>query len=107
MYAGWLSSTLVGYVFGKDVTAIDGLGLDFAIYATYIGLVVSCFTSKRAVAAGLIGGVLALALHRLPYQSGLFFATLAATVALALWEGRVRAEDGTPKSAEQEPTANG
>ena len=107
MYGGWLSSTLVGYVFGEDVTRIDGLGLDFAIYATYIGLVVSCFTSKRAVVAGLLGGALALALHRLPYQSGLFCATLAVTVAMALWEGRVRAESGAPKSPEREPTANG
>ncbi|WP_203184136.1 AzlC family ABC transporter permease [Streptomyces pratensis] len=107
MYAGWLSSTLVGFLFGKDVTRIDGLGLDFAIYATYIGLVVSCFTSKRAVAAGLVGGALALALHRLPYQSGLFCATLAATVTLALWEGRARADDCTPGSPEQEPTAKG
>lgn len=107
MYVGWLSSTLAGYLLGKDVTRIDGLGLDFAIYATYIGLVVSCFTSKRAVAAGLMGGALALALHRLPYQSGLFCATLAATVALALWEGRVRAETCAPGSAEQEPTAKG
>ncbi|MFF1279724.1 AzlC family ABC transporter permease [Streptomyces sp. NPDC058299] len=107
MYAGWLSSTLVGYVFGKDVSRINGLGLDFAIYATYIGLVVSCFTSKRAVAAGLLGGVLALILHRLPYQSGLFCATLAATVAVALWESRVKAEDTAPESSpEQEPTAN-
>ncbi|MFH9613944.1 AzlC family ABC transporter permease [Streptomyces pratensis] len=107
MYVGWLSSTLVGFLFGKDVTRIDGLGLDFAIYATYIGLVVSCFTSKRAVAAGLVGGALALALHRLPYQSGLFCATLAATVTLALWEGRARADDCTPGSPEQEPTAKG
>lgn len=107
MYVGWLTSTMVGHVFGQDVTGIDGLGLDFAIYATYIGLVVSCFTSRRAVAAGLLGGALALALHRLPYQSGLFCATLAATIAVALWEGRVKAQDGdgTPARS-QKPAAN-
>ncbi|MFD7292172.1 AzlC family ABC transporter permease [Streptomyces sp. NPDC059897] len=99
MYVGWLSSTLTGYLFGQDVTRIDGLGLDFAIYATYIGLVVSCFTSRRAVAAGLLGGALALALHQLPYQSGLFLATLLATVGVAVWEGRVRAADSQATDA--------
>ncbi|GHF71931.1 hypothetical protein GCM10010218_61530 [Streptomyces mashuensis] len=108
MYVGWLSSTLVGYLYGKDLTKIDGLGLDFAIYATYIGLVVGCFTTKRAVAAGLLAGVLALALHHLPYQSSLFVATLAATVALAWWEGRDKARAvpaPAPRPAEKAGTA--
>lgn len=104
MYVGWLCSSLVGYLYGKELTHIDGLGLDFAIYATYIGLVVSCFTSKRAVAVGLLAGGLALTLHHLPYQSGLFLATLTATIVMSLWEARRRADDtGRHNDADQQP----
>lgn len=98
VYVAWLAATLVGWIYGKDLSRIDGLGLDFAIYATYIGLVVSCFTSVRAVAIGLLAGALSLALHQLPYQSGLFAATMAAAVVASLWEGRVRGRDLDPPS---------
>ncbi|MEU9132643.1 AzlC family ABC transporter permease [Kitasatospora sp. NPDC048540] len=90
VYAAWLSSSLVGWLFGSDLGSLDGLGLDFAIYATYIGLVVSCFTSFRAVAIGLLAGALSLALHHLPYQSGLFCATLLAAGTATVWESAVR-----------------
>lgn len=40
--------------------ALDAL--DLVIYAIYIGLVMSSFTSRRAVVAGLAGGALALVL---------------------------------------------
>ncbi|QGV80135.1 AzlC family ABC transporter permease [Streptomyces ficellus] len=93
VYAAWLSATMAGWIYGKDLSGIDGLGLDFAIYATYIGLVVSCFTSVRAVAIGLLAGALSLALHQLPYQSGLFCSTMAAAVVAGWWEGKVRGRD--------------
>ncbi|MDI3390682.1 AzlC family ABC transporter permease [Streptomyces sp. B-S-A8] len=101
VYVAWLTSTLTGWVYGRDLSSIDGLGLDFAIYATYIGLVVSCFTHVRAVAIGLLAGGLALAMHQLPYQSGLFAATLVAAVVASFWEARVRSR--AVPSGESEP----
>lgn len=78
VYATWLGSTLTGWLHGDALHQLEGLGLEFAVTATYIGLVVSCFTHPRALTAATLAGLLALAFHQLPYQSGLLAATLIA-----------------------------
>ncbi|MEU9075414.1 AzlC family ABC transporter permease [Kitasatospora sp. NPDC004745] len=104
IYAAWALSTLCGWVFGASLSGLGEWGLDFAVYATYIGLVVSTFTSRRALAVGLVAGVGALLLHHLPYQSGLFVGTLAGTALAAFLESRERVA-ATPVPAEGEAAA--
>lgn len=91
VYAAWVGATVAALLYGGELRSLDGLGLDFAVCATYIGLVVATFTHARAVAVGLLSGALALALHQLPYQAGLFVATLVAVASAGLRPGAVRA----------------
>jgi 4-azaleucine resistance transporter AzlC len=91
IYVAWNLSTLCGWLFGRSLAELSTWGLDFAVYASYIGLVVSSFTTFRALAVGLLAGIGSLALNHLPYQSGLFIATLLATSAAAFWESREHA----------------
>ncbi|MBO8201371.1 AzlC family ABC transporter permease [Streptomyces smyrnaeus] len=88
VYATWLTSTLAGWVWGESLHHLDGLGLEFAVVATYIGLVVPCFTSPRPLVTGLLAGALALALRPLPYQGGLLVATLLAVTAATFGQSR-------------------
>ena len=97
IYIGWVVATGVGWFAGNALQYLRSFGLgaalnalDFVIYAIYIGLVMSSFTSRRAVVAGLAGGALALVLYRLPFQMGLFCAVLLVLVGMALWERRAR-----------------
>ncbi|GAA3084316.1 AzlC family ABC transporter permease [Streptosporangium carneum] len=91
IYLAWNLSTLCGWFFGRSVSQLSDWGLDFAVYATFIALVVSSFTSRRAMFIGLIAGAGGLLLHHLPYQSGLFAATLFATGVAAYWETKENA----------------
>lgn len=90
MYFGWLVATVLGWFAGAFVDRLHALGFDFVITAIYIGLVMSALTSRRSVLAGVVGGVLALALAWMPYQLGMFAAILFVLLAFAIWEGRIR-----------------
>ncbi|MGI5484177.1 AzlC family ABC transporter permease [Streptomyces lavendofoliae] len=102
IYLAWNLSTLGGWVFGQTLADLSSWGLDFAVYASYIGLVVSSFTTRRAVAIGLITGAGGLLLSHLPYQSGLFIATLVGTSIAAFLESRANAAERPPDTERSE-----
>lgn len=101
IYVAWNLSTLCGWIFGQTLADLSSWGLDFAVYASYIGLVVSSFTTRRALVVGLIAGAGGLLLSHLPYQSGLFLATLAGTSIAAFWESRARVSAPEPPPSPQ------
>jgi len=74
MYGNWQLWTLVGVLFGQAVPDIGAWGLDFAMLATFIGIVVPMLRGRPQVAAALVAGAVALACHGLPYQLGLMVA---------------------------------
>ncbi|MFH9424285.1 AzlC family ABC transporter permease [Streptomyces sp. NPDC017529] len=99
IYVAWNLSTLGGWLFGQTLADLSSWGLDFAVYASYIGLVVSSFTTKRAVAIGLVTGAGGLLLSHLPYQSGLFIATLVGTSLAAFWESKANVPTAKPPNS--------
>ncbi|MFD3326712.1 AzlC family ABC transporter permease [Streptomyces sp. NPDC058701] len=104
IYLAWNLATLCGWIFGQTLADLSSWGLDFAVYASYIGLVVSSFTTRRALLIGLIAGAGGLLLSHLPYQSGLFLATLAGTAVAAFLESRARVVPvPEPKAAQPHP----
>ncbi|MFD3675758.1 AzlC family ABC transporter permease [Streptomyces sp. NPDC058613] len=107
IYVAWNLATLCGWTFGQTLADLSSWGLDFAVYASYIGLVVSSFTTRRALVIGLIAGAGGLLLSHLPYQSGLFLATLAGTSVAAFLESKARVSAGDaatePKPTEPRP----
>lgn len=79
MYLNWQLCTLVGVIFGQAVPNLAAWGLDFAMLATFIGIVVPMLRNKPQVAAALVAGAVALACHGLPYKLGLMVAACAAS----------------------------
>lgn len=77
MYLNWQLCTLVGVLFGQAVPNLAAWGLDFAMLATFIGIVVPMLRNRPQVAAALVAGVAALLCHGLPYKLGLMVAALA------------------------------
>jgi 4-azaleucine resistance transporter AzlC len=78
MHVNWNCWTLVGIAVGTQIKGLDGLGLEFAAIATFIGMVVQKLRTPGAQTAAAVAGVLAALLAALPYKAGLTIATLVA-----------------------------
>jgi 4-azaleucine resistance transporter AzlC len=77
LYLSWVSSSLVGALFGQSVPNLAGWGLDFAMLATFIGIVVPALRNQPQIAAALVAGAVALLCHAWPYKLGLMAAALS------------------------------
>lgn len=86
MYGNWVLCTLVGVVLGSSLPGLESWGLDFAMVATFIGIVVPSLRSRPMVVAALVAGAVALLAHALPYKLGLILAALAGVIAGLLAE---------------------
>jgi predicted branched-subunit amino acid permease len=94
MYANWQLWTLVGLLFGAVFPQLQALGLDFAMVATFIAIVVPQLARLPHFAAALAAGTFAYLMKDLPYKLGLLLAVLigvAAGIALSHWRARSRA----------------
>lgn len=80
MYVNWNLWTVVGLLFGAIVPGLDKLGLDFAMVATFIAIVVPQLVSLPRLAAAAAAGALACLWRDLPYELGLLAAVLAGVV---------------------------
>ncbi len=96
MYLNWQGWTLVGLIFGSAFPGLQALGLDFAMVATFIAIVVPQLNTLRSLAAALSAGALAYAWQDWPYKLGLLAAVLCGIgVGLVLSRGvRVEAAAG-------------
>ena len=89
MHVNWYCWTLIGIAVGSQMSGLDGLGLEFAAIATFIGMVVQKLRTPRAQTAAAVAGILAALLATLPYKAGLTIATLAAIVVAVMVERRI------------------
>jgi len=77
MYVNWQLWTIAGLVFGAAFPQLQSLGLDFAMVATFIAIVVPQLNRLPHFAAALAAGLFAYVLKDLPYKLGLMAAILA------------------------------
>jgi 4-azaleucine resistance transporter AzlC len=81
MYVNWNICTLLGIAAGRMLEGIGGWGLDFAMVAAFIGMVIPYLTDKPAYCTALVSGVSALAFNDWPHKLGLIAATLLGMIA--------------------------
>jgi 4-azaleucine resistance transporter AzlC len=86
MYTNWNLCTLIGLGAGRMLQDIEGWGLDFAMVAAFIGMLIPYLKDKPAYAAVLTAGICALAFHGLPHKLGLILASMAGMTAGVLVE---------------------
>jgi 4-azaleucine resistance transporter AzlC len=97
LYLSWVSSSLVGALFGQSVPNLAAWGLDFAMLATFIGIVVPVLRSQPQIAAALTAAAVALLCYAWPYKLGLMAAALSGIAVGVLLERRaapVTVEEG-------------
>lgn len=86
MYLNWNLCTLAGLTVGKSFPWIAELGLDFAMPATFIGMVIPYLKNRPMWVSVITAGSVSLALNGLPHKLGLFAAALAGVAAGVLLE---------------------
>jgi 4-azaleucine resistance transporter AzlC len=91
MHVNWNCWTMVGIAVGSQMSGLDGLGLEFAAIATFIGMVVQKLRTPGAQTAAAVAGILAALLAALPYKAGLTIATLVAIAVAVMVERRIEA----------------
>ncbi len=77
MYTNWNVCTIIGLVAGRLLQDIAGWGLDFAMVAAFIGMVMPYLKDRPNYCAVLVAGASALMFHGLPHKLGLIAASLA------------------------------
>jgi predicted branched-subunit amino acid permease len=70
----------VGLWIGRSVAGLDKLGLEFAMAATFTGIVAPLLRRRPALAAAVAAAGVALLAHALPYKLGLMLAAVAGAV---------------------------
>jgi predicted branched-subunit amino acid permease len=80
MYLNWQIWTLAGLLFGAAFPGLQSLGLDFAMVATFIAIVVPQLVALRYFAAAATAGALAFFWQAWPYKLGLLGAVFAGVV---------------------------
>ncbi|MBB5470676.1 4-azaleucine resistance transporter AzlC [Paraburkholderia sp. CI2] len=77
MYLNWQLWTVAGLLFGSAFPGLQSLGLDFAMVATFIAIVVPQLVALRYIAAAVTAGTLAFFWQAWPYKLGLLGAVFA------------------------------
>lgn len=81
MYTNWNICTIIGLVAGRLLSDVGGWGLDFAMVAAFIGMVLPYIADKPNYACVLVSGISALLLFSLPHKLGLMAATILGIIA--------------------------
>ena len=88
MYVNWQMCTLLGITAGRMIPNAADWGLDFAMVATFIGMVVPYVTRSPMVVAVLVAGTTAVLTYGLPHKLGIMVAAIAGVLAGILAERR-------------------
>lgn len=102
MYLNWQACTFLGLFFGRTLPGLESWGLDFAMSATFIGIVVPYLKNRPMIAAAVVSGGTGLLLHGLPNKLGLILATLAGVATGFLLERWLAPPEPAESLGEQE-----
>lgn len=98
MYSLWFACTLIGVLLGQALPSLGDWGLDFAMIATFIGIVVPLLRNRPMIVAALVASAVAVAAQGLPYKLGLMLAALLGVCAGVI--SQRLAERGNPAQEE-------
>ena len=93
MYLNWFTWTLAGVLLGRSMPQLQHLGLEFAMAATFTGIVVPLLRNQPMVISALVAAVVALLCRDLPYKLGLMLAAIAGVAAGMALEWRTEPKE--------------
>lgn len=96
MYTNWQLWTWIGIIAGQRIPDPAAWGLDFAMYVTFIGMVIPMTRTRPVLVSVAVASVTALLTHGLPNQLGLLVAALAGIVAGVIAQSTLPSAPPTP-----------
>ena len=96
MYGNWQLCTVIGIIAGQNLQGLPGLGLDYAMVVTFIGIVVPFITSRPMLLCAVVAGATAMMTTGVPNRMGLMIAAIcgiSAGVAAEWWSRRNTADE--------------
>lgn len=84
MYVNWQMCTWLGIAIGQRIPDATAWGLDFAMSATFIGMVIPYLKNRPMRVAVVVAGLAALLANPLPHKLGLIVAVLCG-IAAGIW----------------------
>ncbi|WP_419903022.1 AzlC family ABC transporter permease [Kiloniella sp.] len=78
MYGNWILCTIIGITLGELVPGMSNWGLDFAMSATFIGMVLPYLNTRPMMACVLVAGAMSLGTADMPHKLGLMVSALSA-----------------------------
>lgn len=81
MYFNWQLCTWLGLTVGQALPNAANWGLDFAMSATFIGMIIPYLKTRSMTATVVTAGLAALLAHGLPHQLGLIVAAMVGIAA--------------------------
>lgn len=76
MYVNWNFWTLIGIYLGKSIPNLESYGLDFAMIATFTGIVIPLLKNKPMLIAMSSSAISAMIFRDLPFKTGLLVSCL-------------------------------
>ncbi|WP_353189572.1 AzlC family ABC transporter permease [Pandoraea pnomenusa] len=109
MYLNWQLWTLAGLLFGAAFPRLQTLGLDFAMVATFIAIIVPQMARLPWAVATVVAGASAYLCQGLPYKLGLLVAVALGIAAgmIALHARRRDGERATADAAQRDDASGG
>jgi len=90
MYINWIFCTFLGLTIGNLIPNAANWGLDFAMVATFLGMIIPYLQKSRAmIATAIVAGGVSLAAYGLPYKLGLILAAIAGICAGVITEKQI------------------
>jgi 4-azaleucine resistance transporter AzlC len=80
-YLGWVLYSIIGIIAGSYLPDLTQLGLDFAIAATFIALVIPTIKNLPILITVIVAGIFSVLFHLLQWQLGLVAASIIAMTA--------------------------
>lgn len=96
MYINWILCTGLGLTVGQLIPNAAAWGLDFAMVATFIGMIVPYATTRPMVGAIAVAAIVAVLANGLPHKLGLMVAAIAGVTTGYWLETRPQKTKGLP-----------
>jgi 4-azaleucine resistance transporter AzlC len=81
MYTNWCLCTLVGVIAGQSIKDPQSWGLDFAMIATFTGMLIPFIKNRAALISVLVAAMSAVLTYGLPNKLGLIVAAVLGVIA--------------------------
>ncbi|MCE9685006.1 AzlC family ABC transporter permease [Shewanella sp. AS16] len=104
-YLGWNLATLLGIVAGRSIDNLGELGLDFAIAATFIALVIPTVKKPSILVCVLVSLTLAVVCALFEVQAGLLIAALCGMTSGVVYARLTGESDMPGTQADRSPEA--